>query len=225
MRDSDDAPRGECQGCGDDALLTQRVQGIGPCCEGCTGGEDSRVYPKPRQPEYVCTVRGEHFLVGRDTDEIVPLDVRPTGRDLARRPAVAVEAGAEVRRRELWERAVRGGRTSTEWCSWRPRPGLGGAAASAGGSRSASLGGGEPPSPFRWLCRMLPAWHDPCVHEAAYFPNRIRAAVADPAYGRMVERRPAAEELRRDATRCLGQYHYKPHEVIAPQPGEHLGSV
>ena len=63
------------------------------------------------------------------------------------------------------------------------------------------------------------------MHEAADFPNRIRAALADPAYRRMVERPPTAEELRRGVTRRLGQHDYEQHEIIARQPDDHLGSL
>ena len=59
-RHRDDAPRGECQGCSDDALLTHDVPGVGRRCEDCGEGEGIRTHPRPPQPEYVRTMRGEH---------------------------------------------------------------------------------------------------------------------------------------------------------------------
>ena len=44
-------------------------------------------------------MRGEHYLVDRDTDEVVRLDKRPTARELARRQAEAAEAKGEAERR------------------------------------------------------------------------------------------------------------------------------
>ena len=98
-RHRDDAPRGECQGCSDDALLTHNVPGVGRRCEDCGEGEGIRTHPRPPQPEYVRTMRGEHYLVDRDTDEVVRLDKRPTARELTRWQAEAAQAKGEAERR------------------------------------------------------------------------------------------------------------------------------
>ena len=95
-RHRDDAPRGVCQRCGDNALLTHRVQDLGPCCENCKEGAGSRTHARPRQPEYIRTMHGQHYVINRDTNEIVPLEKCPTARELAQRQAAAK---AEAKRR------------------------------------------------------------------------------------------------------------------------------
>ena len=60
------------------------------------------------------------------------------------------------------------------------------------------------------------------MHEAADFPNRIRAAIAEPDSHKQL---PRIDDLRRVVLRRTGQYDYEQHEIVARQPDEHLGSL
>ena len=60
------------------------------------------------------------------------------------------------------------------------------------------------------------------MHEAADFPNRIRAAIADPDNRKQL---PRIDDLGRGVIRRTGQYDYEQHEVVVHQPDDHLGSL
>lgn len=72
------------------------------------------------------------------------------------------------------------------------------------------------------------AWYNPCMHEAADFPRRLRLALAQPEYAHDTESQPAVSDRLRGVTRRTGQFDYDDPELNQPrprQPDDHLGGL